>query len=255
MKFLKNRIIPLLLIHEGGLVKTVKFKNPKYIGDPINAIRIFNDKEVDEIIVLDIEASKNKKEPNYNLIKKFASECFMPVCYGGGVSNIDHAKKIFSLGVEKISVQTSCLNDINIIKKLSDRFGSQSIVASVDIKKNWLGKYKLFSAHNNKRLSKTWQEYLLEIVSLGAGEILINSVDQDGTFDGVDVSLIKKATRLVPVPIIAAGGVGCIMDLKIAIAAGANGVGAGSFFVFKGSRRAVLISYPKRRDLETLFKT
>jgi imidazole glycerol-phosphate synthase subunit HisF len=250
---LKNRVIPTLLIKNDGLVKTVKFKNPKYLGDPINVIKIFNEKEVDEIIVLDIEASRLNKEPNYNLIEQYASECFMPLCYGGGIKNIKQAKKLFSLGVEKISIQSEAYTNADFIRQLANQFGSQSIVVSMDIKKSWRGQYRLYSSKKMGTISFPWIEYLQTIVDAGAGEVVINSVDRDGTLSGMEMDLIKEACSKVNIPIIASGGVGCLDDIKTAVELGASAVAAGAFFVFKGPLRAVLITYPKYKDLEELF--
>ena len=250
---LKNRVIPTLLIKDDGLVKTTNFKSHKYVGDPINAVKIFNEKEVDELIILDIDASRFGKEPNYSLIEQFAGECFMPLCYGGGVSSIKQAREIFSLGVEKISIQTACYKDTNIIKELAQQFGNQSIVTSLDIKKNWRGKYLLYSSKEKKTIDTPWLDFLRTVVNLGTGEVLINSVDRDGTLSGVEIELIRDACNSVDIPIIASGGVRGLNDIKSAIDAGASAVAAGSFFVFTGPHRAVLITYPKYSDLENLF--
>lgn len=250
---LKNRVIPCLLLRNGGLVKTLKFADPKYVGDPINAIRIFNDKEVDELMVLDITASKEKKEPNYDLIEQFASECFMPLCYGGGVKTVEQAKRIFALGVEKICLQTSALDDLSLVTALSAQFGNQSILVSIDVKKDWLGKIKLYSSATGKTISKPWTEFLQEAVKAGAGEIVLNAVDRDGTLQGMDINLIQQASKSISVPLIAVGGAGSLQDIKAAVDAGASAVSAGAFFVFQGPHRAVLITYPKYKELEQLF--
>ena len=251
---LKTRVIPSLLIKNEGLVKTVKFSNPKYVGDPINAIKIFNDKEVDELIILDISSSKENREPNFKLINQISSECFMPLSYGGGIKNFDQAKKLFEIGIEKISLQTAAFNNFNIIEDIASKFGNQSVVISIDIKKNWLGKYELYCASNGKRIKKDWKQYLQDVVSAGAGEILLNSVDNDGTMNGMDLDLINIATSLVSVPIIVAGGVGSLKDIKLAELNGASAVAVGSYFVFHGPHKAVLITYPEYKDLEQLFK-
>lgn len=251
---LHNRIIPCLLLNNGGLYKTVKFKNPTYIGDPINAIKIFNDNEADEIMVLDTSASKSGQKPNFSLIKDFASECFMPLSYGGGISTVDDAKKLFEIGVEKISIQSSALNDFKIIEKISKIFGSQSIIFSIDIKKNWLGNYKLYSSSHRKKLKANWKKLICDSISAGVGEILLNSVDKDGTMSGMDYSLISQASSLVSVPLIASGGVGKLDHIKSAINAGASAVSVGSFFVFYGPHKAVLISYPTPKEIDKVFK-
>lgn len=241
------------MLRNGGLVKTVKFSDPKYVGDPINAIRIFNDKEVDELMVLDITASKERKEPDYALIEQFAGECFMPLSYGGGINNMAQAQRLFGLGIEKICLQTAVLNDMQLVKKLSDKWGSSSIMVSADVKRNWLGQPKLFSAATGRTLDKKWTAFLQDAVNAGAGEIVLNAVDRDGTMSGMDTGLIKEAAETLSVPLVAVGGAGSLADIKSAIDAGASAVSAGAFFVFQGPHRAVLITYPKYNDLVQLL--
>lgn len=250
---LKHRVIPCLLLENNGLVKTQKFSNPKYVGDPINAIRIFNEKEVDELIVLDIQASKLGKEPNYQLIEEFAGECFMPLCYGGGIRSIEQAQHLFALGVEKISLQTSILNDFHLVRQITNRFGNQSVVVSIDIKKNFLGHYKLYSAAQGKIIEQDWLDFLQQATLAGAGEILLNSVDRDGSMGGMDLRMIQTAASVCKTPLIALGGVGRLADIRSAVKAGASAVAAGSFFVFHGPHRAVLITYPKYTELVDLI--
>jgi len=252
---LRTRVIPVLLLHNKGLVKTIKFKNPKYVGDPINAIKIFNEKEVDELIFLDIDASKENRGPNFKLIEAFASECFMPVCYGGGITKIEEIKKIFSLGIEKVSLNLSALENPNLIKEAVDIFGSQSIVVTVDIKKSLFGKYQIYNHKTKKTLNRNYLEYIKELENLGVGEILINSVDLDGTMKGYDIKLLKSVTENVKIPVIACGGAGKLEDFKEAVQkAKVSAVAAGSFFVFQGKHRAVLITYPKYDELLKLFE-
>lgn len=251
---LKNRVIPSLLLKNGGLVKTIKFASPKYIGDPINAIKIFNTKEVDELMVLDIDASKDRREPNYALIEQFAGECFMPLCYGGGISTVEQASKIFKLGVEKICIQTAALENLNLIQKLADRFGSQSVVVSVDVKRDWLKRPKLYKSSTKESSSLDWIKFVNQSVEAGAGEVLLNAVDRDGTLQGPDLELIQQASKEISIPMIALGGIGSLKDIKDAVSAGASAVAAGAFFVFYGPHRAVLITYPEYQDLEKLFK-
>jgi len=250
---LKHRVIPCLLLHNGGLVKTRKFGNPKYVGDPINAIRIFNDKEVDELMVLDITASRERREPNYALIEQFAGECFMPLCYGGGIRTVDHASRLFALGMEKVCLQTAALESPKLITAISERVGSQSVLVSVDVKKNWFGKYELYSAASGKTLPQSWMKFVRQAVAAGAGEVVLNAVDRDGTMQGMDLELIREASAALPVPLIAMGGAGSLADIKAALDAGASAVGAGAFFVFHGPHRAVLITYPRYHELETLL--
>lgn len=247
------RVIPALLLRNDGLVKTLKFKHPKYVGDPINAIHIFNEKEVDELMVLDIMASKECREPNYALIEQFAGECFMPLAYGGGVRTVEQAKQIFSLGVEKVCVQTAVLENPRLIGDLAGRFGSQSVMVSVDIKKNWFGKPGVYLSAKGKMSSVPWQDALRSLVAAGAGEVLLNAVDKDGTLSGPDLELIREASTAVEVPLIAVGGIASLADIKAAVRAGASAVAAGAFFVFHGPHRAVLITYPSSSELTNLW--
>jgi cyclase len=252
---LRTRVIPCLLLQNGGLVKTVRFREPKYVGDPINAIRIFNEKEVDELMVLDILASREKREPNYALIEQFAGECFMPLCYGGGISTIEQARRLFASGVEKICLQSAALDNPGLISELAERFGSQSIVVSADVKRNWLNKPFLYESRSGKTLKRGWMEFVQDMVQFGAGEIVLNAVDRDGTMQGYDLELLQQASSSISVPLVALGGAGGLDHLRQAIQTGAAAVAAGSLFVFHGPHRAVLISYPKYRDLENLFVT
>jgi cyclase len=252
---LKNRVIPSLLLKNGGLVKTTKFKDPKYVGDPINAIKIFNEKQVDELMVLDITASKEGREPNYSLIEQFAGECFMPLAYGGGIRTVEQAKRLFASGVEKICLQTAALENLALVTELAERFGSQSVMVSIDIKKNWLGSPQVYSASREKVIVTNWLELLHQLIEAGAGEVLLNAVDKDGTLSGPDLDLIQKASKAVQVPLIAVGGISSLEDIKAAINVGASGVAAGAFFVYYGPHRAVLITYPKYEELENLLKS
>ncbi len=250
---LKKRVIPCLLIDDGRLVKTRQFRDPKYVGDPINAIRIFNEKEVDELVVLDIAASKAGREPDYALIEQFAGECFMPLCYGGGITNVEQAKRLFSIGVEKLCVQTAVLDDMRLVREIADRYGSQAIVVSVDVKKTFLGGHQLYSTASNKARKTPWQHFIGMAVGSGAGEIMLNSVDRDGMLQGMDIEIIRRAVQGLSVPLIAVGGVGSLSDIRAAADAGASGIAAGAFFVFHGPHRAVLISYPRYHELEALL--
>jgi cyclase len=249
---LKHRVIPSLLLRDEGLVKTRKFTSPKYVGDPINAIRIFNEKEVDELMVLDIGASKECREPNYGLIEQFAGECFMPLCYGGGIRTLEQARRLFALGVEKICLQKAALEDLTFITVFADEFGSQSVLVSTDVKKNWLGKRRMYSSATGEFLPQSWMDFLHMAVAAGVGEIAVNAVDCDGMMEGMDLELVHEASTL-PVPIIAMGGVGSLSDIKAAVDAGASAVAAGAFFVFHGPHRAVLITYPEYKELEALL--
>ncbi|TAN42075.1 MAG: imidazole glycerol phosphate synthase cyclase subunit [Nitrospirae bacterium] len=252
---LKNRVIPCLLLRNGGLVKTRKFSDAKYVGDPINAIRIFNEKEADELLVLDITASKENREPDYSLIERFAGECFMPLCYGGGIRSPEQARKLFSLGVEKICLQTAVLENASLITEISREFGCQSVVVSVDVKKSWLGRYGLYASSTGKILPLPWMDYVQRSVAAGAGEVVLNSVDRDGLMQGMDIELIRIASSSLSVPLIALGGAGSLDDIKAAVISGASAVAAGSFFVFHGPHRAVLITYPSYNELETILNS
>lgn len=246
------RLIPCLLLSNSGLVKTQKFKSPKYVGDPINAIRIFNEKEVDELILLDIDASKNRRPPDFALIEQLASECFMPFCYGGGISSIEHVRTLFEIGVEKVSLQSSIVTNPKLIREISASYGEQAVVVSVDVKKNWFGKQKPYSHVGAKFPSTDWREHVITSVMLGAGEVLLNSVDHDGMRNGMDIALIREAAELVDVPITVMGGVGNMNHIKAAKEAGASAVAAGSYFVFQGLHKAVLITYPKYEEIQNL---
>ena len=250
---LKHRVIPALLLRNNGLVKTTRFKDPKYVGDPINAIRIFNEKEVDELMLLDISASKENREPNFDMIDQIAGECFMPLAYGGGVRTVEQAQRIYALGVEKICLQTSALDNPGLVTELAQRFGSQSVMVSVDVKRNWMGKPQMFSSAKASTLGSDWIERTQQLVDAGAGEVLLNAVNKDGTLQGPDLVLIEQLSKAIQVPLIAAGGVGSMGDIKAAVDAGASAVAAGAFFVYHGPHRAVLITYPKYPELEALF--
>lgn len=249
---LRNRIIPCLLLRNGGLVKTTRFTSPKYVGDPLNAIRIFNEKEVDELMVLDIDASREGREPNYALIEQIAGECFMPLCYGGGISTLEQADRIFALGVEKVSVQSAALSDASIITSIAQKWGSQAIVASIDVKRDLFGRRRLFSAASRKRVGD-WRAQIKKVTEAGAGEILLNSVDHEGLMKGLDLELVREAAAAVSVPLIATGGIGSLVHIKEAVEARADAVAAGAFFVFQGPHRAVLVTYPAYSDLAALL--
>lgn len=251
---LNHRVIPCLLLSNDGLVKTQQFSKPKYVGDPINAIRIFNEKEVDELMVLDIDASKARRSPNFELIEQLAGECFMPLCYGGGIKTLSDAKTLFGLGIEKVSLQTALATDTKLIRQIADLYGEQSVVVSMDIKRSWLGRPKIYSRSGVRFVEDDWRRQLVELVKLGAGEVLLNSVDRDGMRSGMDLELIREASSLVDVPVIAIGGVGSMTDIKAATDAGASAVGVGSFFVFQGPHRAVLITYPRYDELQHLWR-
>ena len=251
---LNPRVIPSLLLSKGGLVKTQRFSAPKYVGDPINAVRIFNDKEVDELMVLDIDATKEGRGPDFELIEQLAGECFMPLCYGGGIRSFDDARSLFGLGVEKIAIQSAFLQDPSILRRIASHAGEQAVVASIDVEKNWLGKYKVRASAGVRPRSSDWRVLLREAVANGAGEVLITSVEREGTLKGMDLALIEEASRSIDVPLIAAGGAGSLDDIRAAVRSGANAVAAGAFFVFHGPHRAVLITYPQYEELKALWQ-
>jgi cyclase len=245
-----KRVIPVLLLKKNGLYKTKLFSNPTYIGDPINAIRIFNDKYIDELILLDISASKNNSKPNFNLLYQICGECFMPLCYGGGIDSLDTAKNLFQCGIEKVSLQSSILENTKLIEQIAKIYGSQSIVASIDVKKNIFNNYKIYSHKLNKSISLNLNDYIKSLIDSGVGEILINSVDRDGLMKGLDLELIKLISMKSTVPVIAMGGVGSLNHIIDGFEAGADAVAAGSFFVFHGVHRAVLITYLEKAIIE-----
>jgi len=251
---LRPRVIPSLLLSGGGLVKTMKFGSRKYVGDPINAIRIFNDKEVDELIVLDIDATREGRRPDFSLIEEMAGECFMPLSYGGGIQSVDDARTLFSLGVEKVVLQSAFLRDPAILRAIADRAGEQAVVASIDVARDWLGRRKLHGPAARGRF-RDWREALRAAVANGAGEVMLTSVERDGTLSGMDLEMIGEAAAMIDVPLIAAGGAGSLDDIRRAVGAGASAVAAGAFFVFHGPHRAVLITYPRYEELQELWRT
>lgn len=240
---LLKRVIPSILFSGDGLYKTRKFKNKTYVGDVVNTIRLFNDLKVDELVLLDIEASKTSNGPNFDLIKEVASECFMPLCYGGGISSLEQAEKIFTLGVEKLCINANAMKKPELISILAKVFGSQSIVVGVDVTKNMFGTYKLYSHTGSGVPKKKIAEYLKNIESLGAGEIFLTSVDREGTMKGFDLALIEEAGKTVNIPVVAHGGGGNLAHMLEAFEKGASAVSCGSKFIYQGPHRAVLINY------------
>ena len=245
----KVRVIPVLTLDNEKLVKTVRFKNPNYIGDPINAVKLFNDKEVDEIILLDITATKQNRKPNFKRIEEICSEAFMPFAYGGGISNMQQIDTLFKIGLEKVILNTILSKNINIIKDTINKYGSQSIVASIDIKKNIFGKYKAYSKSGKNMVKYSIEDYLKKITEAGIGEVFVNSIDKDGTFNDYDYSIIKMISEICHVPVTVCGGANSLSSFKDAIEAGASAVAAGSFFIYKGKAKGVLINYPSRETL------
>lgn len=250
---LRTRVIPCLLLKGAGLVKTTKFKDPKYVGDPINAIKIFNDKEVDELMLLDITASEERRGPNFKVIEEIAEECFMPLAYGGGITSMNEISHILQLGVEKVVLNSAAIYQPALITEASREFGSQAIVVSVDVRKKLLSGYQVVAQRGKKSIGSDPVRFSVAAQELGAGEILLNSVDRDGLMCGMDVSLIQDVARNLSVPLVAVGGVGSLAHIKSAAEAGASAIAAGAFFVFQGPHRAVLISYPQYDELRTVL--
>jgi cyclase len=243
------RVIPVLLIQKGGLVKSVKFKDHKYVGDPINAVRIFNEKEVDEIVLLDISATSERRAPDVSRIREIVSEAFMPLAYGGGITTLQEIEELVSCGVEKVILNSSAISNASLVKQAAASIGSQSVAVSIDVKKNWLGKYRVFTENGSKNTNLDPVTCAKKMADAGAGEIVLQSIDQDGSFGGYDLQIIKLVSDSVGVPVVALGGAASVDDFSLAVERGASAVAAGSMFVFQGRHRAVLISYPSQEEL------
>jgi len=251
---LKTRVIPCLLLDGSKLVKTVLFKDPVYIGDPLNAVRIFNTKEVDELVLLDISATRDGRPPQFDLIGKIAEECQMPLTAGGGIKTLDDIRELLNVGVEKVVINTSAVENSEFINQTAETFGSQAIVISIDAKRGAKG-YEVFTKNGNSATGLKVEDWARQAEEKGAGEILLNSIDQDGTMAGYDLDLIRQVTNKVNIPVIAAGGAGKLEDFAKAVQeGGASAVTAGSFFVFHGRRKAVLINFPTKREIEAIFE-
>ncbi len=250
---LRTRLIPCLLLRGQSLVKTVQFNKFEYIGDPLNTCRIFNELEVDEMTVLDILASKEGKEPNYKILKELASECFMPLSYGGGIKSIEQAEKIFNIGYEKIILNSAALKDSKIIKEISNIYGNQSVIVSIDIKRNIFKKYEVYSHAGTVNTKKDPVEWALEVEEMGAGEILLTNISREGTWSGFDIEIIKRVSDAVRIPVIAHGGAGKVSDIISAVREGnASAVALGSIVVFQNKGMGVLINFPEDKDLEAI---
>ena len=253
---LRPRIIPSLLLHDKGLVKTVNFGSPKYLGDPINTVRIFNEKEVDELAFFDIDATVLNKEPNYILIEKIANQSRMPLCYGGGIKTVEQAQRIFGLGIEKIALSSAVVSNPRLVTHIAERVGSQSVIVVLDIKKKLFGGYEFYTHNGKKSTGINPIKFAKELEYLGAGEIIINSIDQDGVMKGYDLDLIEKIAQTISIPLTVLGGAGSLSDLeKVIEKHGVIGVAAGSLFVFKGPYKAVLINYPSLKEKNKIFKS
>ena len=250
---LRSRVIPCLLVHNKGLVKTVKFKDPKYVGDPINAVKIFNEKEVDELIVLDIDTTANSNEPDYKMIENLANESRMPLCYGGGVKTAAQAQKIIKLGVEKVAISSEAIGNVNILAEIANIIGRQSVVVVLDIKKTLFGGYEIFTHNGKKKVKNNLFEFIKELENVGIGELVINSIDNDGVMKGYDLALIKKIRECTNVPLTVLGGAGNSDDILNLISEyKIIGAAAGSLFVFKGVYKAVLINYLPEQALSKI---
>jgi imidazole glycerol-phosphate synthase subunit HisF len=253
---LRPRITPCLLVHEGGLVKTVRFRDPTYVGDPINAVRIFNEKETDELVVLDIDATANGVAPDFEMIANLAAECRMPLCYGGGITTVEQAQKIISLGVEKVALSAAAVANPSLITAISEAIGRQSTVVVIDVSKRTLSsKYDVYTHNGKRKAGVTAIEFAEAMEAAGAGEIVLNSIDRDGVMKGYDLALARQLRAAVNVPISILGGAGSLEDIQGLISeVGVLGAIAGSLFVFKGKYRAVLINYPQPAAKEELIQ-
>ena len=247
------RVMPCLLLMNGGLVKTIKFKNPDYVGDPINAIRIYNEKEVDELIFLDITATIEKRSPPYKVLSEITSECFMPVTYGGGINNVEDIRKILSLGVEKVAINSYAVENPEFVEEAAERYGSSTIVVSIDVRRRLFGRYEVYIYGGRKSTGLDPVEFAVKMENLGVGEILLTSIDRDGTQEGYDLDLIERVTNTVGVPVVACGGAGQVSDFHEAINRGASASAAGSMVVYYGRNRAVLTNFPARNELEDIL--
>lgn len=251
---IQARVIPCLLLRGNGLVKTKKFKDAVYVGDPVNAVRIFSEKEADEIVILDIDASRDGREPNYELIAEMAGEAFMPVAYGGGVRTLEQIRRLIRSGVEKVVINTLATESLDTIRAAVEVFGSQAIVGAVDVRRKLLGGYAVVAKSARENTKLNLQQHIQDLVLAGVGELLINDVDRDGCMTGYDMALVRSVTQ-VPIPVVVCGGAGTLEHLREAVLdGGASAVAAGSMFVFHGKHRAVLINYPKAAQLEENFK-
>ncbi len=249
------RVIPILLLKDTGIVKTVQFRNPTYIGDPRNAVKIFNEREADELVLLDIDATPLERPIQFKLIHEIASEAFMPIGYGGGINSIDDAQMLFSLGVEKIILCTAAVKTPVLVKKAAEQFGSSSVVICIDYKRNLLGRPEVYISGGRKATGRNPLALAVEMQHQGAGELILNSIDRDGTLRGYDLEMLQTICCKVEIPVIASGGAGKIEDFRQAIHnGGASAVAAGSMFVFQGKHRAVLISYPSQAELKEALK-
>lgn len=247
-----NRVVPVLLLQDGLLVKTVGFKKPAYVGDPVNAVRIFNEKEVDELVVLDMDPARGRKPVSTELLKEIASEAFMPVAFGGGVSSAAQGRALIEMGFEKVVLNSAQASRPQLLSELASVLGSQAVVASIDFRRGRRGS-ESYTRGGSKRLRRSALEAARDAVTRGAGEVFLNSIDRDGTMSGYDLQTIREVAAGVDVPVLVCGGAGSLDDMRAALAAGASAVAAGSMFVYHGRHRAVLITYPDRGEISGLM--
>lgn len=246
--------MPCLLMSRGALVKTIRFKDGPYVGDPVNAVRIFNQKEVDELILLDIHATTQKHGIDFATLEKIVSECFMPVCYGGGVRTVEDMRRLYALGVEKVSLGAAAFEVPNLVREASDEFGAQAVVVTLDVKKSLLGRATVRTRNGTHDTKVSPEEAARAFEQQGAGELLLYSVDRDGTWSGFDLKLIESVTRSTNIPVIATGGAGSLQHIQAAVrSAGASAVAIGSMAVFQGKDLGVLIKFPSRKDQDAIF--
>ncbi|WP_417291664.1 AglZ/HisF2 family acetamidino modification protein [Corallibacter sp.] len=252
---LQTRVIPCLLLKDDSLVKTINFKKPGYIGDPVNTARIFNELEVDELAVLDITATNNKRKPNFKILTELANECFMPLAYGGGIRSFEDAKKMFHIGIEKVIINTITFDKPEFITQLAAHFGNQAIVASIDVKKNMFGKYQVFSNSGKIKQKVDIIDWAKKLEQLGAGEILLTAIHQEGTWNGFDIELIKSITDAVDIPVIANGGAANLKDIEQVVKKGnASAVSLGSMVVYQNKGMGVLVNFPDSKRLKKVLE-
>jgi len=252
---LRTRVIPCLLLKNESLVKTVKFKEYNYIGDPVNTVRIFNELEVDELMFLDIFASKENRNINYKILADIANECFMPLSYGGNIKSLDDAKKIYEIGFEKVVINSNAFGNLKLIEEIAKYFGNQSVVGSIDVKQSFWGGQKIYSHHGRKKQSVDVVEWAKHLENAGVGELLVTSIDREGSWDGYDLELIKSITQNVQVPVIANGGCGSIEHIgQVVKQANASACAVGSMVVYQKKGMGVLVNFPDRRRLEEVLK-
>lgn len=252
---LRTRVIPCLQLIDESLVKTIKFNNPGYIGDPINTVRIFNELEVDELCFLDIRATVEKRQPNFKILSEIANECFMPLAYGGGIKDAETAKRILSIGFEKIILNTAAMEIPRIVSEIASYSGNQSVIGSIDLKKNFFGKHQVFTRDGTNKTDVDPVAYAQRLVELGVGELLVTSMDNDGTWKGFDLEIIKKIASAVNVPVIANGGAGNIQHIKEVVkTSNASAVALGSMVVYQKMGMGVLINFPDKKMIEEVLR-